>query len=257
MTVLAVIASVLMVPAATDTLPEIGRSTAPIVLDAGYARDGLSGDRDDWEEMRVRATRVAGVRRSTFAEGRASRRFGVTDVEGRTGIAFPVGAGSVVEVEASASPGAVVLPGWSLGGHIQTPLGAGWSIGGGARHASYREGGATVTSTIIERYFGDFRAAYRLSVGLLDGERAPGHQLAASWYRGDGSSLNGSVSLGREIERSGADALLVTRASSVSFWGMQRITDRVGLTFGAGFHRLHDLHDRTSAQAGVRVRLER
>lgn len=116
-------------------------------------------------------------------------------------------------------------------------------------------GGATVISTLIERYFGDFRAAYRVSVGLLDGEQARGHQLAASWFLGAGSQLNIAVARGREIERSGPDALLVARASGVSTWGVQRISDRIGLTFGAGSHRLEDLHDRTSAQAGLRLRL--
>ncbi|MBA2669920.1 MAG: YaiO family outer membrane beta-barrel protein [Gemmatimonadetes bacterium] len=111
------------------------------------------------------------------------------------------------------------------------------------------------TSTLIERYFGDFRAAYRLNVGLLYGEPAPGHQLAASWYHGAGSQLNVVIVRGREIERSGPDALLVARVTGVSTWGVQRISDRVGLTFGAGFHRLEDLYDRTSAQAGLRLRL--
>jgi YaiO family outer membrane protein len=255
MIVFALTVTALTAAGALDTIPAPEPTISPIMVETGYARDRLSGGQPDWDEVRLRASFASGEGRMVFSEGRLIRRFGTTDAEGRAGVALPVGLRSFLEVEASAGPGAVILPEWSLGGQIQTALGAGWALGGGVRHASYRDGGATIASALLERYFGDFRAAYRLSVGLLDGERAPGHLLAASWYHDAGSQLNVAVARGREIERSGPDALLVARASGASMWGVQRITDRVGVTFGAGFHHLDGLYDRTSAQAGLRVRL--
>ncbi|MBA2669919.1 MAG: YaiO family outer membrane beta-barrel protein [Gemmatimonadetes bacterium] len=140
----ALIVTALTAAGSLDTIPEAGATITPFVVDASYTRDRLSGDREDWDEIRLRVSFASTARRSVFTESRVIRRFGTTDVEGRAGIVLPVGTGSILEVEASAGPGAVILPEWSLGGHIQMPVGAGWSIGGGARHASYRDGGATV-----------------------------------------------------------------------------------------------------------------
>jgi YaiO family outer membrane protein len=221
----------------------------------GYAHHRLSGDRSDWREAYLRGSVPMEGRDGIFAEGRRVERFGISDAEGRGGGFFALGPATMLEVEGSVGPGATVLPRWSLGGHIQTVLGAGWTLGGGARHSNFADGGVTVTSTLVEHYFDRFRAAYRLSIGLIEGERAPNHFVSGSWYPSDRSQVSAGVSFGREIERTQPQLLIITPASAATVWGHHWVGPRVGVTYGVAFHRYDDLYDRTRVQLGVRARL--
>jgi hypothetical protein len=106
----------------------------------------------------------------------------------------------------------------------------------------------------VEHYFRDLRAAYRLSMGLIEGERAANHVLSGSRYYREGGQVGAGVSLGREVERASPDILTVSRVPAANRRGVYWVAPRLGLTYGAGFHRYQKLYDRSRFELGVRTR---
>jgi YaiO family outer membrane protein len=256
MTGLALLLTLISAPAAPDTVPGVMAEVRPATLETelGAIHDRLSGDRDDWRELYLRLSRPLMPRGAIVGEGRLVERFGLTDTELRAAAYLPVRGSHSLELEGSVAPGAEVLPEWTLGAHLQLGLGAGWTAGGGARTNRYADADLLVATGLVEHYFDVFRAAYRLSVGFLDGERAPSHFLLGSWYYQEGGHVTAGLATGREVERVDPNRLLVTRTGGASIWGVHWISPRLAATYGASFTRHRDLYDRTRIQLGARTR---
>lgn len=219
------------------------------------AHEDLDKGNADWNEA---AAQLAWHPRKDYAflgGARTTERFGQRDREGFTGFYVPLGASrNVLHVEGSASATHKVLARNVILADIALPFGDGWVITPGARRARFAAGDVTVASGTVERYFGNYRIGYTGYLSRVEGGSwSPAHRVAASWYRGDLTSLTLSAARGREVDNVYPLPLLVTDVRSYSLAGGVEIAPNWGLTFEAFHVRQGALYTRRGARIGTRV----
>lgn len=219
------------------------------------AHDDLDKGKSDWNEA---VAQLAWHPRKDFAVlggARTTERFEQRDREGFAGLYLPLGSSrSVLHVEGTASPTHKVLARHAILADVAIPFGGGWVVTPGAKRSRYATGDVVVASAGIEKYSGSYRLGYTGYLSRVEGGSwSPAHRIAASWYRGELTSLTLSAARGREVENAYPLPLLVTDVRSYSLAGGVEITPGWGLTFEAYHVRQGELYTRRGARLGTRV----
>lgn len=232
---------------------------APWQLELGAGRESLSRGLASWrqEDAAVRWRRAPG----SLAEFNARRteRFGLTDRELGTALAWPLDAQWSAQLAATASATHRVLPRYSASGALQRQLGDGWVAQAGLRSTRYERDRANALSLGADKYFGgaavgEWRAAAQLTLTRLAGAgSSESLRLQLDRWFGQRTRIGLIASAGREIDNLGQGNVLVSDARALVLlarWspgGAWSINGELGRT------DLGDRYRRSGGRLGVQL----
>jgi YaiO family outer membrane protein len=140
--------------------------------------------------------------------------------------------------------------------NIGRSLKDGWVIGLLYRHRAYATTAVTSTTAAVEKYLGNFRAAYALGASTLPGaSQLLNHAFSINWYYNDRSSIGLTVNSGKEAEVIGPGLVLETDVRGVSFSGRRQLNERFGLQWWLGRHEQGDYYQRDYFGLAVSIKL--
>ncbi|HEY5992992.1 MAG TPA: YaiO family outer membrane beta-barrel protein [Gallionellaceae bacterium] len=246
-----IIAAALLVP----QLAQAAESSATQdEAELGFSHYALSNNYASWDSLYLDGAHRFGQRHSIYGELRETRRFSLTDREISGGYYHPISESWTALVAASTSPEHHVLPQDSLFGQLQKAFDGGWDIQAGLRHTRYNLVSANLLVLTGERYWGNYRAAYTLYQGRLQGSgTAPSHLLLISRYYSDHSYFTLALSRGRQAESLGPGLgvlLLDVRGASLS--GRHWLNSAWGLSYEAVTEQQGNLYTRRGVLLGLR-----
>jgi YaiO family outer membrane protein len=225
-------------------------------LTLGAAYDQLSGDNQDWNNqfLHVDWRQSPGAR--YFGHIARDARYDLSDTGYAVGGEWKLNEQWTVGSEVNASPGADFQAESGFAAHVEKALGNAWIVDAGMRQRRYSS--ATVSTYIgtVQKYFGNYRAAYGFNLSHLHGSsNTVAHTLALDWYINAQSSMRITVAGGEEAEAVAPGQVLQTSVSSVTLSGRHAVNQRLTLSWWAGTHRQGDLYRRTYAGLAFTVGL--
>jgi YaiO family outer membrane protein len=224
-------------------------------IEAGYGRESLSNNTSDWLNPYVELHHFFGKRHAASLGLRETRRFGISDSEAYGSLYYPLAEHWNSVLEGNVSPTHNVLPEFSLGGQLQRVLPGGWLAGAGLRHNSFALTDSRVATISLERYWGDFRAAYTLFSGKPDGgSSASAHRFQFNYYYGDRDSAGLSYTTGREVENIGLAGLRTTDVRNWTLSGRHWFARDWALSYDLSTHKQGSLYRREGFRLGLRYR---
>lgn len=222
-------------------------------LEAGIAHENLDKGRADWESIYLYGSHKFAQRKVAYGGLRGTRRFDKDDAEALGGFYYPLGETWTGILEASVSPTHEILPKWTLFGQVEKQLGAGWGIHLGLRHSEFNDTGSNVGALTLERYFGNYRAAYSAYLGMPEGGgSAVTHRVALNRYYGDRNSVGISYITGKEVENVNSIGVVTTDVESVVLSGVHWFAPRWAVSFDLLVHEQGDLYTRQGVRLGLR-----
>ena len=248
----------LIVPAVLS-MPLLAQAAdvAPLKSDeaeVGSSHYTLSNGYANWDSVYLDAAHRFGERNSLYGELRESKRFNLADRDISAGYYHPLGETWTALVEGNASPDHNFLPKTSLFGQLQKAIDGGWDVQAGLRHTQYSQVSADLTVLTGERYWGNYRAAYTLYLGRLQGAgTAPSHLGQLSYYYSDHSYLTLALTKGRQAESLGPGLgvlLLDVRGASLS--GRHWLNSAWGLSYEVLTEHQGNLYARKGIRLGLR-----
>lgn len=222
-------------------------------VEVGVSHDALDNGYANWDSRYVAGSHRFGKRHAVYGELRQAQRFNLSDREVSAGYYHPLSETWTALVGASASPDHHVLPKDSLFLQLQKTLDAGWNVQGEWRHTQYTAVSTDLMALAAERYWGNFRAAYKLYLGKLPGAgAAPSHSGQLSYYYGDRDYTTLGFSKGRQVESLGAGlGVLTTKVISTSLSGHHWLYPAWGFSYEVIVEHQGDLYLRRGARVGI------
>jgi YaiO family outer membrane protein len=234
----------------------LGADPQPLVNEAelGFSHYALSNGYANWDATYLDGAHRFGEHHSIYGELRETRRFNLVDREVSGGYYHPLGETWTALVEAGASPDHNVLPQHSLSGQLQKALGDGWDVQAGVRHTQYTSAATDLTVLTGERYWGNYRAAYTLYLGKLQGAgTAPSHTGQFSYYYDEHSYLTLLLSRGRQAESLGSGlGVLLLDVTSTAVTGRHWLSPAWGVSYESIAERQGNLYSRKGISLGLR-----
>jgi YaiO family outer membrane protein len=226
----------------------------PNEIEAGFSRYSLTNGYADWDSAYLDAAHKFGERHSVYGQVQQAGRFNLVDREISGGYYQPLGPNWTAQIEASASAEHHFLPQNSLFGKLQASLGDGWDVQAGLRHSAYTLASTNTGVLTGERYWGNFRAAYRLYLSRLQGSgTAASHVGQLAYYYSEKSNVTLTVARGRQTESLGPGlGVLLLDVRSVSLTGRHWLNAAWALSFEAISESQGSLYTRTGIRLGLR-----
>jgi YaiO family outer membrane protein len=223
-------------------------------IEAGASYDRLDHSFADWYNAYLYGEHRFAPHQLVYAQIERTRRFDLTDNQLLAGYYHPLSEQWSLWVEGSGSGSHQVLPRWSGLFDIGRTLPHGFRAEIGYRYSDYRPNPAQLGMLTIERYFGDYRAAYTLYVGKPDGAgAASAHRFACNWYYSDASSVGLAFTTGREVENVGPPTgIVTTEVRDVSLMGRHALDRDWALSYELHWHEQGDLYSRQGVRLGLR-----
>lgn len=246
-------------PEATET-PETSKSpekTPKYEIQLQTSTETLSRGLGTWRTAAVYAERRFANRQIVWGTYRRSTRAGNRDQEFIGGIYKPLANKWAVTAEAMYSPTARYVGKFSVMGEVEKALKKGYVAHFGARFTRYTTVRATSAYGLLEKYWGNNRAAYTLYLTRLSNAgTAPTHRVQYNRYYGERvNSFGATVAYGKEHENLGPSlGILRSRTWSVGLSMRHWMTKRFGLTVDGTLHRQGDLYYRRGLSFGIRYR---
>ena len=188
---------------------------------------------------------------------RTSSRNAVRDQEFSGGIYKQIGGKWAAMTEVMFSPTHKYVGKVSVMGEVERPIARGFVGHVGARFTKYNSIKATSVYGMLEKYWGNNRAAYTVYLSnLSNAGTAPSHRLQLTRYFGeDLNSLSATVAFGREHENLGPQlGILRNNTWSVGVAGRYWLTKKIGLNVDGLLHRQGNLYYRRGMNVGLRYR---
>jgi YaiO family outer membrane protein len=241
--------------AAAACLACAAQERAPWELRVEGDHENLDHGQPDWNEVMAQLAWRPKKDFTILGGARATDRFDQRDREGFAAAYLPIGdSRTVFHIEGSASPTHKVLARNTVLADIAVPVGSGWVLTPGAKLAHYATGDVAIATGSVEKYVGDYRFGYTAYLSRVEGGPwSPAHRLAASWYRGELTSITLSAAKGRDVENVYPLPLIVTDVRAASLAGGVELAKNWGLTFEALYVRQGDLYTRRGARIGTRI----
>jgi YaiO family outer membrane protein len=213
-------------------------------LTAGTEHESLSTNVPDWQRVFVQVDhrRDAG---SLYAALSRDQRFGFSDVSLAGGADWGLSARWSAGVDVGWAPGAHFMPRIAVSGRALRSLANGWETEFRLGHRDYRDARVATAGVGFGRYFGDFRAAYRVDLTELDGAASSAAQsVTLNYYRSPRTRFNFSVVAGQEADAVGPDTVLRTDVRGFTVGGRHTLGGHLGLSWWLGSERQGDLYRR-------------
>ncbi len=224
-------------------------------LSADVSYEDLSGGRDAWRGATLGMERRLDADRRVLAGLHAEERFDKLDGQLQLGYVRRVKDGWSWSVSGDASPGAVVLPEWSLVAEAGHALPGGRSLAFRARHAAYESVDVDSVAATIEQYAGPLRFSYTLNAARpSDLDWRLGHTVRIAHDYGRDSHATLALGFGQEAETVAPGVVQVTDVKSVSLNGVHWKSAEWGFAWEAGWYEQGDLYDRIRIRLGLEHR---
>ena len=222
-------------------------------IELGVSHERLSRNLPDWESQYLEAVHRAGERRAFYGGARATERFDTADQELWAGLYTPLVGSLVGVLEASASATHRVLPHWSTFGQLEWRLPQGWGLAGGVRRTEYNDVATTLASVGVDRYWGNYRAAYTFLGGRIDGQSpTTSHRITLSRYYGQRSSIGLLFSAGKELVAVGPDLFQSSSVQAVALLARHWLSSGWGVSAELSHYIQGDYYRRTGLRLGLR-----
>jgi YaiO family outer membrane protein len=229
-------------------------SAKPDEIESGVSHYALTNGYANWDSAYVDAAHRFGERNSLYGELRESRRYNLTDRDISGGYYHPLSQTWTALIEAGASPDHSYLPKNFWFGQLQKSFNDGWDVQVGWRHTQYTLASTELMALTGERYWGNYRAAYTLYLGKLQGAgTAPSHLGQVSYYYSDHSYFTLALSKGRQAESIGPGlGVMLLDVRNVSFSGRHWLNSAWGLSYEALSEQQGNLYSRKGIRLGLR-----
>ncbi len=222
-----------------------------------YSQERLSRGLGTWRSAMVSVERRGGNNQIVWASYRHSDRNSIQDREFIAGVYKRFGNKWAATSEVMYSPTSQFVGKYSVMGEVEKDLGRGFVGHAGTRYTVYDGVKATSAYGLMEKYWGNNRAAYTLYItNLTNAGTAPTHRVQYNRYFGERSnSIGATISFGREHENLGP-GIGIIRSDTVSgaISGRIWLTDKIGINIDGSLHRQGDLYYRGGLNFGTRFR---
>jgi YaiO family outer membrane protein len=213
----------------------------------------LSDGYADWTSAVLDVEHEFAQGRVVFGRVTSTERFDLRDNGYGVGVLSPVRKRWRADGEIFYSPTGNVLPERALAAGVQRSFGAGWGVGVNARHSEYQTTNTRLIAFLLEKYVADFRAAYQLFRGAVEGaEATSSHVVRIDYYYGNGHSVAIALADGEEQESVGGGVILTTEVSAFAISGAQRLGPAWSVTWTLGSHEQGTLYRRDGLGVGFR-----
>ena len=241
----------LLISAAGATLPATAQTSDGQCLILSTELSDLNRGNRDWSEVSLRYVRLGSPRQSTELAVTGTSRFGLKDAQIDVAHTTPLSPLLVASVQASYSPTARVLPGYSVGASLQYEFTPAWLVHGGFRHTHYDSTDVNRLSFMLERYVGNFSASVAWSPVRALGTRSDLVELRGTWYHSEGGSIGFIASRGDEATQLGAGVIALADVRSIALVGRHRLGPDHGLNVALSRTRQGNFYTRTGLSLGV------
>ena len=223
------------------------------VVEAGLSHDTLSNGYANWDSRYIDGSHRFGERHAVYGELRETQRFNLKDREVSGGYYHPLSETWTALVGASVSPNHQVLPKNSVFGQLQKAFDGGWDVQAEWHRTQYTVASTDLMALTAERYWGNFRAAYKIYLGKLQGAgAAPSHTGQLGYYYGERNDTTLGFSKGRQVESLGAGlGVLTTSVISTSLSGHHWLVPAWGLSYEAVVEHQGNLYLRKGIRVGL------
>lgn len=229
----------------------------PTEIQFNYTFESLTNGFGNWQTASIDFSHKFAKRQTLYGSYRETERINQRDREFVLGYYHPLNRKWLLLIEAGASPTHKVLPKWSALAQIERNFKNGWNLQGGYRRTQYNNAKVNLGIVGVEKYWGNYRAAYTLYINNLENEStSASHRVQFNRYYGEPlSSIGVSVGFGRELESLGIGRdVLRTDVQSFSFSGRHFFNQNWGLNYDLTLHRQGNLYTRRGGTIGIRYR---
>lgn len=238
----------------TEPPPVPAPDNAKTEVEVGTMPQWLTNGRGTWQEYYVDLLHRYGKNDVVYGTLRETRRFGQNDTQAVVGTYTALSPRVIAVLEASGSPTHNVLPTWSASGQLGYLFDGGWGVYAGMRHTDFPGAQVNTALFLIERYFGNFRAAYALNESWLSGSgAAPMHAVTLNYYYGNRNQLTLAVANGREVENVGPpQGVISSNVTSASFNGRHWVTRDFAVSYEVFYQNQAAFYAQTGVRLGLR-----
>lgn len=224
-----------------------------IQVEAGLTRDYLNKGYADWRSSYVEAENKLGERQVVYGMLRETDRFAQKDAELLAGYYHPLGKQWTGLLEGNISSTHIILPRLSALAQLQYAWDEGWGAYVGLRHTEYDSASTNLGIFTLERYWGNYRAAYALYSGYLANAGSTiSQRMQFSRYYSDHSWLGIALSGGQELENLGSRGVLQTNVQSLIFNGRHWLSNEWAVSYEVSVTQQGDFYTRNGASLGLR-----
>lgn len=248
-------------PRPSETTDAASEETAekPLKYEVQFhvTQESLTRDLGTWRTASLYVERRFRNSQIVWGTYRVSSRNSVRDQELSGGAYKKFGRKWAGMAEVMFSPTHKYVGKFSAMGEVERILGRGFVGHVGTRFTKYDSVNATSVYGMVEKYWGNNRAAYTLYLNKLSNAgTAPSHRIQVTRYFGERlNSFGGSFSFGREHENLGPQlGILRNNTWSVGVSGRYWLTKRLGVNVDGLVHRQGDLYYRRGVNVGFRYR---
>jgi YaiO family outer membrane protein len=222
-----------------------------------YSTESLSRNLGVWKTTSLYLERKFKNRQLAWMNYTVSDRQSIRDQYLEVGTYKPLKNRWAITAEAGFSPTYNFTGKFSVKGEVEKGFANGFVIHGGSRFTAFSTIKATTVYSQAEKYWGNNRATYTLSVtNITTAGTAPSHRLSYNRYYGERVNNFGvTASFGRENENLGLNlGILRSRTWSISGSGKHWVTKNFALNINATLHRQGTLFYRRGLNVGFHYR---
>ena len=236
-------------------LPD-GQPVARWTALVGAAYEDLDNNLSSWGQQFAELSREHDVYGRYFVGLARDERFGNADLTVSFGGQRQFGSGWSAGLSVAFADDPQFQPDYGYTAQLGKSLADGWVVNLQYRWREYDTATVGTTIGLVEKYVGDFRIAYALSLSHLHGaSNSLGHNLTTSWYYNDRSSIGLSLNTGEETEAIGPGQILKTDVRGLSVIGRRDISERLTLQWWLGMHDQGDFYRRQFVGMALTIRL--
>lgn len=238
-----------------DSLAE-RKLSSPLEIEGGFTSEQLTNNFDDWSSIYLNLSQKLGKNKTLYANLRETNRFDLKDSEATLGYYHPLGKKWTVNLEGLTSSTHRVLPRWSLFGSLIREFSGGWVFNLGYRRTEYDNSRVNLGVATLERYFGNYHAAYSFYQSNLEGNgSAQANGVRLNYFYTDTSRVGAAYSSGRELEYIGPNfGVLKSDVTSFSISGRHSFSPKWGASYSIGYHEQGKSYIKRGFQVGIRFR---
>lgn len=242
--------------AAYPETPSERKFSSPLEIEVGFTSEQLTNNYDDWSSQYLNAAKKLEKGKTVYANLRRTSRFDLKDTEATLGYYHQLDKKWTVHLEGLNSTTHKVLPKWALFGGIIRGFPGGWVLNIGFRRTEYSSSKINLGVATLERYFGNYLAAYSFYQSNLVGNgSAQAHAAKVTYFYTDTSRVGVSFSSGRELEYLGPNlGVLKSDVKAVSLSGRHSLTRKFGVSYSYGYHEQGKSYIKRGLQIGIRIR---
>ena len=224
-----------------------------VQAEAGITRDYLDKGYADWRSSYIEAKNRIAERQVVYGMLRETERYAQKDTELMAGYYHPLARQWTGVLEGNVSTTHIILPKFSALAQLQYAWDEGWGVHAGFRHTEFDTASINLGIFTLERYLGNYRAAYTLYSGYLaDTGSTVSQRIQFSRYYAEHSWLGIALSGGKELENLGSGVALQTDVQSVIFNGRHWFSNDWAVSYEAAVTQQGDFYTRNGVRLGLR-----